>query len=146
MPQRKPTHAEAQEINEILAAVTYDTAPHFGNNWKRAATLCYELTGYKPPGVCTSCRHAVHDRLREAVGLGIARRPKESERNRRIAICHACPVYRPSTRSCGRFGNKHTPFVEPDVVLLDGVSVVPCGCLIELKATFTSEQCPAKKW
>ena len=143
MPQRKPTHAEAQEINEILATVTYDQAPHFGNNWKRASALCYELTGYKPPGVCTSCRHAVHDRLREAVGLGIARRPKESERNRRIAICHACPAYTKRTDSCGRL---IVDALSPRPVLVDGAEVLPCGCNITLKATFTSEQCPANKW
>lgn len=143
MPQRKPTHAEAQEINQILAAVTYDQAPHFGTHWKRACALCYDLTGYKPPSVCTSCRHAVHDRLREAVGLGIARRPKESERKRRTAICHACPAYTWATDSCGRFILDH---FKSKPILMDGQEVLPCGCSITLKAIFTSEKCPANKW
>lgn len=143
MRQRKPTRAEAQEINEILGAVTYDKAPYFGSHWRRACELCYDLTGYKPPGQCTTCRHAVHDRLREAVGLGIARRPKESVRNKRIAICHACPVYKAHTDSCGRF---ILDALSPRPVLVDGTEVLPCGCNITLKATFTSEQCPANKW
>lgn len=135
----KATLEQAERIHAILGEVEFDGSPNFGYNWPQAVKLCFEITGYIPPSRCSSCRHNVHDRLRKAVGLSIARKPDESLRQQRMAICHKCPVYHPSTDSCGR-------------LILDAISpkevdgVKPCGCVISLKAAFTSERCPANRW
>ena len=103
---RKATPEEAAKVNEILARVTFDGSPYFASNedWKQACAYVKAFSGYVPNGGgCSSCRFKVHDILREAVGLTVARRPvSESKAAKRIATCHECPVYRKGTDSCGR--------------------------------------------
>lgn len=67
------------------------------------------------------------------------------QRKERIAICRACPVYVPTTGSCGQFLH---PILNPNQApaTIDGVTFQPCGCNIAAKATLKISQCPANKW
>ena len=144
---RKATPEQAEHINAILSRVTFDTSPFFASNedWRTACIYAMTFTGYVPnSGGCASCRHAVHDILREAVGLGVARRPtKEARYAERLATCHACPVYHKATDSCGRL---IVDALSPKPVAVDGENVYPCGCIVTLKAKFSTETCPANRW
>jgi len=144
---RKATPEEAVEVNAILSRVNYDTSPFFGSNeeWRRACYYAKAFKGYVPnSGGCSSCRHEVHDILREAVGLGVARRPtKEARYQERLATCHECPAYHSTTDSCGRL---FIDALSPKPVAVDGENVYPCGCIVSLKAKFSTETCPANRW
>lgn len=144
---RKATPEEAAKVNEILARVTFDGSPYFASNedWKQACAYVKAFSGYVPNGGgCSSCRFKVHDILREAVGLTVARRPvSESKAAKRIATCHECPVYRKGTDSCGRL---IIDALSPKPVAIDGENVYPCGCIVSLKAQFSTETCPANRW
>ncbi|MCA9080850.1 MAG: hypothetical protein KDA58_09840 [Planctomycetaceae bacterium] len=43
----------------------------------------------------------------------------------RVKICEQCPQFRASDRTCAAAG---------------------CGCFIDIKATWVSEQCPQQRW
>lgn len=144
---RTPTPEQFAEINGILSRVIMDEGGSdtaWGtDDWRRAKELSRALGGYIPKAHCSSCRIKLYDSLRSFVGLKTARRPDEGLRTRRIAICHECPAYTKATDSCGRlildaFNSK--------VVVIDGKDVLPCGCIVSLKASFPTEQCPASKW
>jgi hypothetical protein len=143
---RKATQQEAQHVNDILSRVTYDGSPFFAttSDWQQACAFAKAFKGYTPPSNCSSCRHHVHDILREAVGLGTARRPtKEASYAERLATCHECPAYHSTTDSCGRL---ILDAFSSQPVVIDGENVYPCGCIVSLKAKFTSETCPGNRW
>ncbi len=66
------------------------------------------------------------------------------QRQQRIEICKACPIYNATTTSCGPFLNKLNPFNEP--VEIDGVTFRPCGCNIRAKASLKISHCPGGRW
>jgi hypothetical protein len=51
--------------------------------------------------------------------------PKVSEEvvNQRLAICHACPAFRPLTQTCKK-----------------------CGCFMKMKTQLEKAYCPLDKW
>ena len=143
---RKATHQEIDEINGILSRVhmgTDNQVTFASQDWNRAIAISKALGGYIPKGHCSSCRMGLHDSLRLAAGLGTARRPDTNLRETRLAICHACPAYRPHTGSCGRLV---FDAINSKAIWIDGKEVLPCGCLVALKVSFPTEKCPANKW
>jgi hypothetical protein len=144
---RKATPEEAAKVNDILSRVTYDGSPYFATtaDWQQACAYAKAFKGYVPTSAgCSTCRHGVHDILREAVGLGSARRPtKEARYQERLATCHGCPAYHSTTDSCGRL---ILDAFSSHPVVIDGENVYPCGCIVSLKAKFTSETCPGNRW
>ena len=145
----KANSEQAARIHGILGRITPgeppDHSPYYGHaDWQEAKALTKAIAGYTPTCGGATCRYKVQDILRQAVGLGVARKPAKSEKTaERIAICHGCKAYNETTGACGR-------------LILDAISakpiedasetIYPCGCLVSLKARFELEKCPAQKW
>lgn len=140
-------HKLRHEIAELLPRIVINEANEVHadqQTWKRALQIAWQLKQYRPPGPCKSCRLQVVDILRLHIGLTYARRPASQEmREKRLAICHACPVYQKKTGSCGRL---ILDAIKPRIVEAHGRNVQPCGCLVALKVTFKSEHCPGNFW
>lgn len=143
----KPSAEDIAIANAIIARVIVGTkrltnfAP---GDFDTAVHLSRKYTGYSPSSTCNACKVALHDKLRDMVGMSYARDPLDNDRiATRIEICVNCPAFHPSTRSCGRLV---LDAVSSQPVNINGENIYPCGCLIDLKARFKSEQCPGKFW
>ena len=64
----------------------------------------------------------------------------------RMEICKKCPIY--STRFGGSCNNKLWLNPKTDEISLEKKEGYKngCGCVLKLKTSVTSEECPAGKW
>lgn len=143
----KPTQQDIEIANAIIARVVVGKKNHTSfakGDFEAAAHLSRKYTGWNPSSCCNSQRIMLHDKLRAMVGMAFARKPLEpTQIEARIAICHSCPVYHKTTGSCGRL---IIDAISPHPISVNGQDVLPCGCVIALKALFKSETCPGKFW
>lgn len=143
----KPNAQDIAGMNAIIARVTLTPkgVPVYApGDYVTGGHYSKRFTGWRPNGPCTSCQRVLFDKLRTLVGMTYARNPLDHGRMAtRKEICHACPAYNPHTDSCGRL---ILDALDPQPVTIDGEKVLPCGCIISLKAMFKSETCPGKYW
>lgn len=112
----------------------------------RAWELARELGANvdQQPGDCPPCNLVVVNALRLHIGWPVlAEEVSPPLHEARLAICRTCPAYHTSTHSCGRL---ILDAISPKPVTIDGHEVNPCGCLVDAKARFPNQICPADKW
>lgn len=146
---RQPTEQEATRINDLLQQVNVvnATPPRIEWNGNKAELfdLSWEIGGYRPTKNCYACHLQALNILRTSVGLPpLTQHAEDSERAQRMAICSACPIFVPSTQSCGTLVVDHLR--TRTVTLPDGRSVTPCGCYLPLKTWIKTAHCPAQRW
>lgn len=145
--RRNPTPQERDQIHALLERFTIDEKNAINaslEDLKELDRWGLEIAGHRRAGSCKLCWIGLMDAVRKAVGLAPARRPvAEQKANDRLAMCHSCPVYHSTTGSCGRL---MIDAIAPKPVIVNGVSVNPCGCIVALKVLFGSETCPGNFW
>lgn len=102
------------------------------------------------PSECPPCNIEAANELRKAVGWPIlVDTVPPNIHTTRLRMCQGdgtapkCPAYHTTTHSCGRL---IVDAITPKPIKVDGRMIEPCGCEVDLKARFASQQCPAGRW